>query len=102
MIPADRFAVDTVDERISCLQIATDQDRHMGPLWVDGFTRALERLSENDQLRAVVLVGGERVFSLGASKPASQRTPRAPRMPCSTCPCRWSPPSRATPSGEVC
>jgi polyketide biosynthesis enoyl-CoA hydratase PksI len=70
MNPADLFAVDTVDECISCLHIATDQDQYMGPLWVEGFTQALDRLGKNAQLRAVVLVGGKRVFSLGASREA--------------------------------
>jgi len=68
MIPKELFAIDDVEECVSCLCISTDQDRYMGPQWVKGFIRALDRLSENEQLRAIVLVGGQRIFSLGASR----------------------------------
>jgi enoyl-CoA hydratase/carnithine racemase len=64
------FAVDRIADRVSRLRVATDQDPFMGPQWVDGFTRALERLGENDQISAVVLEGGERTFSAGASREA--------------------------------
>jgi polyketide biosynthesis enoyl-CoA hydratase PksI len=64
------FARESAGDGVCRLRVATDRDPYMGPRWVDGFTQALDDLGRDDRISAVVLEGGERTFSAGASRDA--------------------------------
>lgn len=64
------FTITPRQDGVVSLRIASDDKPHMGPAWVDGFARALGELGEDLAVRAVVLEGGRRYFSAGASREA--------------------------------
>jgi enoyl-CoA hydratase/carnithine racemase len=61
------FAVTRHDGGVASLRIATDEEPYLGLRWVEGFSRALSAVSADDAVRVVILEGGERYFSAGAS-----------------------------------
>jgi enoyl-CoA hydratase/carnithine racemase len=69
------FAVGRGDDGVASLRVATDDEPYLGPAWVHGFSRALEGLGNDESARAVVLEGGARHFSAGASRQALTAAP---------------------------
>jgi enoyl-CoA hydratase/carnithine racemase len=70
MMEGELFVRERTGDGVCRLRVATDQHPYMGPHWVDGFTQALDELGRDDRVSAVVLEGGERTFSAGASRDA--------------------------------
>lgn len=64
------FAVAPLDDGVVSLRVATDDEPYLGSAWVEGFSRVLAGLGEDRTVRAVVLEGGGRYFSAGASREA--------------------------------
>lgn len=64
------FAVTPRDRGVVSLRIATDDDPYLGPSWADGFAAVVRELAGDGSLRAVLLEGGDRHFSAGASRAA--------------------------------
>lgn len=64
------FALTRHDEGIVSLRIATDDAPYIDPAWADGFVAALEALAGDASARVLMLEGGERYFSAGASRSA--------------------------------
>jgi polyketide biosynthesis enoyl-CoA hydratase PksI len=62
------FAVTHLDDGVASLRIATDAHPYMGLDWVDRLVAVLGVIGRDATVRAVVLEGGERAFSLGASR----------------------------------
>jgi enoyl-CoA hydratase/carnithine racemase len=66
----DRFEVTPVDDGVVAIQVATDASPYLDAAWAQGLITALEVVGRDEQVRAVVLEGGDRVFCAGASREA--------------------------------
>jgi len=64
------FTTMVVDDGVVSLRVATDDERHLDPQWVERFAAALDGISGDVSVRALVLEGVDRVFSAGASREA--------------------------------
>src|SRR5690606_29144275 len=57
-------------EGIVSLQIATDETPDVGDWYVPVLSEAVERLKADERIRVVLVEGGDRYFSAGASREA--------------------------------
>jgi len=62
------LSIDWVDDGVACLRIASDEAPYAEDWFAPALESAVEKLKEDEGLRAVVLEGGERTFSAGASR----------------------------------
>ena len=67
---ANLFGVTRHADGVVSLCIATDEEPYLGARWVDGFATALAKLANDTTTRVVILAGGGRYFSAGASRQA--------------------------------
>jgi polyketide biosynthesis enoyl-CoA hydratase PksI len=65
---APLFAVTHLDAGVAVVRIASDAEPYMGMRWVDRLDATLNHISRDSAVQAIVLEGGERAFSLGASR----------------------------------
>lgn len=62
--------LESIGPGIVSLQVATDEDPYLGAWLVPVLTNAVEEIKADQAIHAVVLVGGTRYFSAGASRNA--------------------------------
>jgi enoyl-CoA hydratase/carnithine racemase len=60
--------IDHVDEGVASLRIATDEQPYFEDWFIPALRNAVERLRADDTVRVVILEGGARYFSAGASR----------------------------------
>jgi 4-carboxy-3-alkylbut-2-enoyl-[acp] decarboxylase len=62
------FAITPRDEHVVSVRIATSDEPHIGPAWVDGLSSVLAALADRESVRAIILEGDAPYFSAGASR----------------------------------
>lgn len=61
-------AVATIEPGIASLRVATDDACHLGSEFVPSLERAVRELKDDESVRTVLVEGGDRYFSAGASR----------------------------------
>lgn len=60
--------ITAINEQVLSLRISTDANPYIGPWYVPALREAIEKLNADPAVRAVVVEGGSRYFSAGASR----------------------------------
>ena len=63
-----RFSIETIEDGIASLSIATDDEPYLDQRFVQAFAETLPRIGEDPAIRVLLLEGGRQYFSAGASR----------------------------------